>query len=95
MRQLRSELVHTMNENALEILGIGGQQSDYREGRINKETDPGFIHLREGNRFLGTGDRYLCSDQIARVRGSLFNRFTFTSNIKLGTSCCNCWSRVN
>ena len=56
MRQLRSELVHTMNENALEILGVDGQQSDYREGRINKETHPGFIHLREGNCFLGTGD---------------------------------------
>lgn len=94
MRQLRSELVHTMRENALEILGINGQQSDYQEGQIDRQTHPDFIHLQENNNFLGTGDNYLCSDQIARVSGSLFNRPIFTSNIKSGTSCCTCWSRV-
>ena len=69
MQQLRSELVYTMSEHALEILGIDGQQSDYREGRIDKATHPGFVHLRDENRFLGTGEEYLCSDQIVRVSG--------------------------
>jgi len=70
-----------MNEHALEILGIDGQQSDYREGRIDKETHPGFIYLQEGNKFLGIGNNYLCSDQIVKVSGSLLNRFTFTSDV--------------
>jgi len=81
MRQLRSELVHTMSRHALEILGIDGRQSDYREGRINKETHPGFSHLRDGNRFLGTGDNYLCSDQIVRVSGFLYLGLGSTSDI--------------
>ena len=71
MRQLRSELVHAMNDNALEILGISGNQVDYHEGRIDKASHPGFSHLQDGNRFLGTGDNYLCSDQIVRVSGLL------------------------
>lgn len=64
-----------MNDNALEILGINGNQVDYREGRIDKTSHPGFKHLREDNRFLGTGKNYLCSDQIVRV--SLFLCFGF------------------
>lgn len=67
MRQLRSEVVHAMSDNALEILGIDGRQVDYREERINKATHPGFCHLRDNNRFLGTGKTYLCSDQVVRV----------------------------
>ena len=67
MRQLRSELVHAMDNHSLEILGIDGRQVDYREGRIDKATHPGFCHLRDNNRFLGTGKQYLCSDQIVRV----------------------------
>ena len=81
MRQLRSELVHTMSEHALEILGIDGWQSDYREGRINKMTHPGFVHLRENNVFLGTGNTYLCSDQIVRVGKFSHLGFNFTSDI--------------
>lgn len=95
MRQLRSELVHSLSNDALEILGIDGQQSDFREGRINKKTNPGFISLRENNRFLGTGDKYLCSDQIVRVSWFLCITFTLTSDMSTGTSCCSCWPRVN
>jgi len=95
MRQLRSELVHTMSEHALEILGIDGRQSDYRQGRINKETNPGFLHLWDQNRFLGTGDKYLRSDQIVRVSGFLYPRLDLASDIQIGTSPCSCWSRVN
>jgi len=67
MRQLRSELVHTMSDSALEILGVDGQQSDYHDKNIDKATHPGFCRLRDNNTFLGTGDTYLCSDQIVRV----------------------------
>lgn len=81
MRQLRSELVHTMNNHALEILGIDGRQADYREGRIDVAHHPGFSHLRDENRFLGTGDNYLYSDQILRVSGLLHLKLDFTSDI--------------
>ena len=67
IRQLRSELVNSLSDEALEILGIDGKQSEFREGRIDKETHPGFIALRTQNHFLGSGDDYLCSDQIVRV----------------------------
>jgi len=95
MQQLRSELVHTMSEHALEILGIDGRQSDYHQGRIDKATNPGFLHLRDQNRFLGTGDNYLCSDQIVRVSGFLYLRLDFASDMQIGTSPCSCWSKVN
>ena len=71
MQQLCSELVNTMSNHALEVLGIDGHQADYCEGRIDKASHPGFSHLQDGNRFLGTGDNYLCSDQIVRVSGLL------------------------
>ena len=61
-----------MSDNSLEILGIDGQQVEYREGRIDKATHPGFLHLREDNRFLGTGKEYLRSDQIVRVSELLY-----------------------
>ena len=95
MRQLRSELVYTMSEHALEILGIDGRQSDYREGRIDKAAHQGFVHLRGENRFLGTGEKYLCSDQIVRVSRFPWLEFNFTSDMQIGTSPCSCWSRVN
>ena len=67
IRQWRSEVVNTMSNMALEVLGIDGKQSDFCEGRINKRTHPDFIRLRENNSFLGTGNYYLRSDQIVRV----------------------------
>ena len=71
-----------MSEHALEILGIDGRQSDYCKERINKTTHPGFVHLREDNRFLGTGDRYLCSDQIVRVRRFVYLRLSLPLTYK-------------
>jgi len=81
MRQLRSELVHTMNDHALEVLGIDGRQADYREGRIDVKSHPGFSHLRDGNRFLGTGNNYFYSAQIVRVSGLLQPKLDFASDI--------------
>ena len=81
IRQLRSELVHSMNKEALEILGIDGPQSDFCEDRIDKKTHTGFISLRENNNFLGTGNKYLCSDQIVRVSRFLCIEYTLTSDM--------------
>lgn len=67
-----------MSDEALEILGVDGKQSDFREGRINKKTHHGFISLRNENIFLGTGDKYLCSDQIIRVSRLLHIGFALT-----------------
>ena len=72
MRQLRSEVVHSMSEHALEILGIDGQQSDYREGRIDVSTHPAFCQLRQDNKFLGVGETYFRSSQLIRVSGLLY-----------------------
>ena len=84
-----------MSGHALEILGIDGQQSDYHEGRIDKTNHPGFSHLQDGNRFLGTGDNYLYSDQIVRISELLHLRLNSTSDISVGTSPCSCWPRIN
>ena len=67
IQQLRSELVNSISNAAMEILGINAQQSDFCEGRIDKATHPDFIRLRAQNNFLGSGDYYLCSDQIVKV----------------------------
>jgi hypothetical protein len=56
-----------MSEHALEILGVDGRQSDYREGRIDVSTHPVFCQLRQDNRFLGVGDNYFRSSQLIRV----------------------------
>ena len=71
MRQLRSEVVYSMSEHALEILGIDGKQSDYREGRIDITTHPAFCQLRKDNKFLGAGDNYFQSSQLIRASGLL------------------------
>lgn len=96
IRQLQSELVYSMSREALEILGINGRQSDFREGRIDKKNHHGFISLRDNNAFLGTGDKYLRSDQIVRVSGVLHIKFTSTTDIQIiGTSSHPCWPKFS
>lgn len=69
-----------MSEHALEILGIDGRQSDYREGRIDVSTHPAFCRLRQDNKFLGVGDTYFRSSQLIRVSG-LLHLICFSSNM--------------
>jgi hypothetical protein len=81
IRQLRSELVNSISNEAVEILGINGQQSDFREGRIDKATHPDLIKLRTQNSFLGSGDHYLRSEQIVRVRMFLWIWLSLISGV--------------
>jgi len=69
-----------MSDNSLDILGINGQQVDYCEGRIDKATHPGFLHLQDNNGFLGTGKDYLRSGQIVRVSELLYLGSNFASD---------------
>ena len=53
----------------MEILGFEGiPEHDFHEKAIDKSQDPRFLDLLEDNKFLGTGKKYLCSDQIIKVR---------------------------
>jgi len=53
----------------MEILGLGATpEHDFRDETFDKSEHPGFLDLLEDNKFLGTGENYLCSDQIMRVR---------------------------
>lgn len=53
----------------MEILGFEETpECKFRDQTFNKSQHPGFCDLLDNNKFLGTGDNYLCSDQIVRVR---------------------------
>jgi hypothetical protein len=53
----------------MEVLGFESTpESQFRDQTFNKSEHPDFIKLLDGNRFLGVRDRYLCSEQIVRVR---------------------------
>ena len=53
----------------MEILGFEDiPEHTLRDQTFDKSQHPGFCALLDGNKFLGTGDSYLCSDQIVRVR---------------------------
>lgn len=65
----------------MEVLGFGGTpESQFRDQTFTKSQHPGFMELLDGNKFLGVGERYLCSDQIVRVSFVLF----YFSVLKLG-----------
>ena len=69
LRELRGEVVSTLTGVALEVLGLDtALQSQFRDKTLDKSQHPGFIELLDQNKFLGVGDKYLCSDQIVRVR---------------------------
>ena len=53
----------------MEFLGFEGTpESQFRDDSFVKSQHPGFVDLLEDNKFLGVGDKYLCSDQIVKVR---------------------------
>lgn len=53
----------------MEVLGFEETpESQFRDQNFIKSQHPGFIELLDGNKFLGVGDKYLCSEQITRVR---------------------------
>ena len=65
----------------MEVLGFGDTpESQFRDQTFTKSQHPGFtksqhpgfMELLDGNKFLGVGGRYLCSDQIVRVSFVLF-----------------------
>ena len=58
----------------MEVLGFEDTpESQFRDKGFIKSQHPGFIELLDGNKFLGVGGKYLCSEQIIRVR--LFSSF--------------------
>lgn len=55
----------------MEILGFNETpEHNFRDQTFDKSADAGFLDLLEDNKFLGTGDNYLCSDPIIKVRVS-------------------------
>ena len=69
LREIRSEIVSSLKGAAMEILGFEDTpESQFRDEIITKSQHPGFIELLNENKFLGVGDKYLCSEQITRVR---------------------------
>lgn len=68
LRELRGEIVSSLSGAAMEILGFKETpECKFRDETFDKSQHPGFLDLLEGNKFLGTGDNYLRSDQIVRV----------------------------
>lgn len=69
LQELRGEIVSRLNGVAMEVLGFGNTpESHFRDPGFVKSQHPGFVDLLLDNKFLGVGDKYLCSDQIVKVR---------------------------
>ena len=52
----------------MEVLGFKDTpESQFRDQSFIKSQHPGFVDLLDGNKFLGVGDKYLCSDHIVKV----------------------------
>lgn len=68
LRELRGEIISRLNGVAMEVLGFeDAPESQFRDEDFDKSQHTGFQDLLDGNKFLGVGDRYLCSDQIIKV----------------------------
>ena len=53
----------------MEILGLEETpECKFHDQTFDKSQHAGFIDLLDNNKFLGTGNNYLCSDQIVKVR---------------------------
>ena len=53
----------------MEILGFEATpKHDFHDQSFDKSQHAGFLDLLENNKFLGTGDNYLGSDQYIKVR---------------------------
>ena len=62
-------MVSSLSRAAMEILGpVDTPQRDFRDQTFDKSEHPRFVDLLDNNKFLGTGENYLCSDQIVKVR---------------------------
>ena len=62
-------MVSSLSRAAMEILGFEATpEHDFRDQFFDKSQHAGFLDLLENNKFLGTGDNYLGSDQIIKVR---------------------------
>ena len=68
LRELRGEIISRLNGVAMEVLGFeDAPESQFCDESFDKSQHAGFQDLLDGNKFLGVGDRYLCSDQIMKV----------------------------
>ena len=68
LRELRGEIVSSLSHSAMEILGFDETpERGLRDETFEKSQHPGFLDLLDNNKFLGTGNNYLRSDQIVRV----------------------------
>ena len=57
----------------MEILGFDETpERDFRDPAFDKSQHAGFLDLLADNKFLGTGDNYLCSGPIKKVRISQY-----------------------
>src|SRR5882757_7154830 len=80
----------------MEILGFEETpERKFRDQTFNKLEDPGFLHLLDGNKFLGTGDNYLRSDQIVKVRFFNLSTGIQLKNTQLGTSGNPSWPKFH
>lgn len=62
-------MVSRLSGAAMEILGFEDTpESQFRDQGFTKSEHPGFIALLDDNKFLGTGENYLRSDQLVKVR---------------------------
>lgn len=53
----------------MQVLGFETTpESEFQEENFSKSEHSGFLDLLENNKFLGVGDRYLCSEQLIKVR---------------------------
>ena len=65
----------------MELLGFGDTpESQFRDPAFVKSQHPGFVDLLEDNKFLGVGDKYLCSDLIVKVRYRYIGYYFLDSN---------------
>ena len=62
-------MVSSLSRAAMEILGFEATpEHDFHDQSFDKSQHAGFLDLLENNKFLGTGDNYLGSDQFIKVR---------------------------
>lgn len=79
LREFRGEIVSRLKGVAMEILGFGATpESQFRDQHFVKSEHSGFVDLLDGNKFLGTGDNYLRSDQIVMVSRFEYQHLNWT-----------------
>ena len=62
-------MVSRLSGVAMEVLGFeDAPELQFCDQHFDKSQHTGFVDLLDGNKFLGTGDDYLQSSQIVKVR---------------------------